>query len=282
MGLAHAVLLTLVVAIGTVCLCYMYALGQGTSVGGHVKRAVDQSPYHPTVFQIYDRSTEQKCNRLIVVEPFGWHIWAANDELYILNPERAIQCGPANTPAVQVFPDRFVETCLSVSLESIVRVYVGHLVPVEVPYTIDEPTFTVLSALNILLQQWIPLAKEQPPADTVRMATSHQLVPTEQSSPRSEHQQQQPQPQPRPSRPERVLTGAQVNQVASAVSANTSHLMDQFRVHLGDVPNRVPTGVDTNKYGTYDPDRGWSKYKRTRARRNTNTTPATLTEVGAS
>lgn len=158
MDMGDVFVIVLLVVICTVCLYQIYALRSTASVGSAVDGAIDRSAFAPEQFKIYDRSTATECNRLIVVAPFDWYIWACRGEVYILAPERGIRCSANATPAVQVFRDEFSETCLTIDFDSVLRQYVGSLPPVIVPYEITGTTFTVLSALNILFERTIPLA----------------------------------------------------------------------------------------------------------------------------
>lgn len=121
-----------------------------------VQNATHESIYNPTVFIIYDNSMPNHCNRLINVKPFDWWILACNDELYILNPEGGIQCPNTTSPAVRILDNQYIETCMNVSFDSIKRVY-ERFEPIIVIYTIptDSNKFTVLSALNLLVKEYI-------------------------------------------------------------------------------------------------------------------------------
>lgn len=122
-----------------------------------VHDAIDNSEYNPTFVQIYDRSTEEECNRLIIVRPFNWHLWAINDNLYILNPQitKAI-CPNMSTPAIQVINENtFQEICLKLSFTAILDHYTNSetIEPYTFEYTIKNNTFTVLTAINWLLER---------------------------------------------------------------------------------------------------------------------------------
>lgn len=133
----------------------MYVFKRKTNIDDIVNEATLRSEYSPTIFKIYDKSTETVCNRLIIVEPFDWYVWACRGELYILNPEGGIKCAANSTPAIQVLSDQFLETCLKLNLNSILDVYVNGKIPHIVSYEITTTTFTILSALNILMKDLI-------------------------------------------------------------------------------------------------------------------------------
>lgn len=133
----------------------MYMFKHKANVEQIIDEAALRAEYTPTIFKIYDKSTSDVCNRLIVVSPFDWYIWACRGELYILNPEGGIKCAANTTPAVQVLADQFLETCLKLNLNSILDAYVNGKIPYTASYEITTTTFTILSALNILMKEYI-------------------------------------------------------------------------------------------------------------------------------
>ncbi|AYP97938.1 19K protein [Mauternbach virus] len=145
----------IIVIICLVCLVYMYIFKRNANVDNIINQSVEKSQYHPTVFKIYDKSSETNCNRVIIVEPFGWYLWAIRGELYILNPESGIRCSHGSMSAIQVFATQFVETCLTLDMNSIYLGYINGKTPKIVPYEIDDTTFTILSAINILVKNYI-------------------------------------------------------------------------------------------------------------------------------
>lgn len=118
--------------------------------------ANDAAKYKPTIFVIYDKSTVTNCDRLINIRPFNWFIWAHRKELYVLNPEGGIRCGVNATPAIRILRNTFVECCLRINYDSILRSYRDNSQIYEIPYEIgNKTTFTIFSALNILVRNYI-------------------------------------------------------------------------------------------------------------------------------
>jgi len=148
--------LTAICALAAMCvLVCVLIFASYTGPHAALKRAIDESRYVDMTFQIYDRSTNESCDRLIVTKPFDWYIWASRGELYILNVEDGTRCSCNSTPAIRVFGETFMRTCLSVSFNTLVHSYTS-LLAIRVPYTINHETFTALSALNILAENgWI-------------------------------------------------------------------------------------------------------------------------------
>lgn len=138
-----------------------------------IDRAVERSAFRPTVFRIYDKSSDAVCDRLIVVEPFDWYVWACRGQLFVLNPEGgSVKCQAGTTPAVRVLERQFYETCVNLDLDTLLRGYTTTGVLKEVPYDIEGTTFTILSALNILCKEWITFEKDDDEAPKIRVRRS--------------------------------------------------------------------------------------------------------------
>lgn len=141
-------------------LVYLIKKSSTLGVGRLINSAVAKTEFASTYFVIGDRSTKTECNRLITVKPFGWMLWALNDELYLLEPENGPPCSDSMTPAIRILGDRFLESCLTAPIKTIQLMYsssYGALLK-HVPYTISGKTFTVLSAINILAKRWLTFA----------------------------------------------------------------------------------------------------------------------------
>lgn len=151
---------SLVLIICVLCIYYMYRIRTNLAVNYAITQAANYSEFAPTHFRIYDKSTATTCNRLIVVEPFNWYLWAANGELYILNPESAVHCGNNTTPAVQVLKHRFVNVCLVMSFDSVVSAYTQKITPILIAYDIDSTQFTIIDAINLLMKSWLSFDPE--------------------------------------------------------------------------------------------------------------------------
>lgn len=140
-------------------LVYIWVKNKEVNIGGIVDHAAQEAAFNNNVFIIRDRSSHAVCNRLITVRPFDWTVWACRGELYILNPEGGIHCSAGHTPAVKVYADQFVETCLTLPYDTIINWYSknnGAKIK-HVPYEITGSTFTILTALNVLAKDWITI-----------------------------------------------------------------------------------------------------------------------------
>lgn len=123
-------------------------------INDYIHKAVETSKFDPTIFLIYDKSIPGVCDRLILVKPFEWYIWCVKGELYVLNPEGGINCGIGYTPAIKIHKNVFVESCLRIDYDTILQSYMN-IPPYKVPYDITGKKFTIFTAINILLENYI-------------------------------------------------------------------------------------------------------------------------------
>ncbi|KAJ8670179.1 hypothetical protein QAD02_001438 [Eretmocerus hayati] len=138
----------------------VYAATKSTGIQELADGAVNASDWaaSSTVFIVRDKKSD-RCDRLITISPFGWNLWCKDDSLFVLLPETSSvdYCSPNSTPAVRVFGDRFVETCLSSPVENILAAYSDTVMEnrtttYRVNYNINRDTrvFTIFTAINIL------------------------------------------------------------------------------------------------------------------------------------
>lgn len=146
-------LFTTIVAL--VLISIVFVVNKRKNIGDAVNAAVDGSMFSPTRFVIYDRSTETKCDRLITILPFEWYLWAVRDELYILNPEGVTHCERNMIPVVQVIDNTFKMTCINLELDTLLKHYKENGVTKIVNYEITGKKFTIMTALNILVKDWV-------------------------------------------------------------------------------------------------------------------------------
>lgn len=153
----NIIVVTIVIIICLVCFHFMHVFNKDSNINEIIRNASLESEFSPTVFRIYDKSSKYICNRLIIISPFNWYLWACNNELFILNPDGGVRCSIDSCPAVQIFMNQFVETCLNLNINSILDLYVTGKTPTIIPYEIgiDSKGFTILSALDILKKKWI-------------------------------------------------------------------------------------------------------------------------------
>lgn len=192
----------------------MYFVKKQANITNLFDESVRKSQFEPTVFRIYDKSSETVCNRLIVVDPFHWYIWAIRGELYILNPEGGIKCQPDSTPAIRVYTTQFVETCLKLNMNSILKSYTSNIIPKVVPYELDGTTFTIFSALNILMKEYITFDKELDQTTSIQTAN-------------------------------RLLSSDHILKITTRSTKNIQTVYQQYRQHAGKLINRIRRSIDT-------------------------------------
>lgn len=135
-----------------------------------IEDASYQTRFSPTYFEIYDKSTEDMCNRLIIVRPFEWVILANVGQVIILN-DTFFDCPLGNTPSVLVPSENpqtediqetinFRNVCLKGNFAQILIGYKS-VPPVFVKFDIEDGQernkFTILDALNILFKRYITM-----------------------------------------------------------------------------------------------------------------------------
>lgn len=200
-------------------LLYLEMIRKRIAFGKYVDEAAKRSAFSPTEFHIYDKSTEKRCDRLIVVYPFEWHIWAIANQLYILNPEGGIICGAGSTPAVKVVRDQFFEVCLKIDYDSLLRGYTEGVTPSKiVPYEINSSTFTVLSALNLLVKGWVTFDQSIQPMPAYVMKT----IDDDEEEGGGNHRR----------RCKREISGQTVERLTSRNRTAHAQLLEQYRFHV--------------------------------------------------
>jgi len=129
------------------------------------KLAEERTRFKPTFFLIYDQSTPTNCNRLIVVEPFKWLIWAINNDVYILDNAVAQTCPVGSSPAYKLTEDihTIKSICINIMPDALINLYND---PIRVDYDVTETSvankFTILDALNILFKNYITIDFSKP------------------------------------------------------------------------------------------------------------------------
>lgn len=158
------ILILLLFIITFFIILYILYKNKPTFLNEIVENASTETRFNPTFFLIYDKSFidengEKICDRLIIIQPFGWMIWAIQKNVYILDHTSAIQCPIGTSPAIRVTNDIFTmnSECINIIPNNLLNLY--NTKPTKVYYDLTEssiPTrFTVLDALNILFKKWI-------------------------------------------------------------------------------------------------------------------------------
>ncbi|UHB41829.1 PIF-4/ODV-E28 [Macrobrachium rosenbergii nudivirus] len=138
-----------------------------------VEQASENTQYKPTSFVIYDKSTADVCDRLVIVEPFQWHILATNGEVFLLN-ESNTTC-PINYTPVLLTPHNkddditkqvFSDVCINRVFNEMVNAYTDNIIPKKIFFEIEDlqakkDKFTILDCLNFLFKNYITMDKQE-------------------------------------------------------------------------------------------------------------------------
>lgn len=153
----------LIFIIGFLVLCLLCVLSSKntTSVSTVVNSSSKSTRFTPTYFEIYDKSTESECSRLIVIYPFRWYILSNQNRVYVLDSESGYDCPTNMTPGVRITKSNNLEvTCLSMNKDTAIK-YFEDVEPVRVDYDLlGKEKFTVTDALNMLFEKYLTLSDE--------------------------------------------------------------------------------------------------------------------------
>lgn len=149
------VILFLIILFTLCLLLYIFRISRRTNEYSAIQQAALDSEFKQCEFIIYDKSSKTVCDRLIIIEPFNWVLWNTRKNLFVLNPERDIQCSGHNNGAIRMLKEEFYETCLDVSYDYIVKNYMtigsDDVNVHRVPYTINDRVFKITDAINRLM-----------------------------------------------------------------------------------------------------------------------------------
>ncbi|UOT91845.1 PIF-4 [Aratus pisonii nudivirus] len=166
-----------IILIGSIILIIFILIIIGTNnkhiIEQAVNRASEATQFNTTYFEIYDRSAdENNCNRLIIVQPFQWHIWAYSGVVYLLN-ESNKSCPINYTPAILVPTNKsddisnqvFKDVCINKVFNQVVTSYTDSIQPVIIDFEIEElqsqpNKFTILDALNFLFTSYLTMDED--------------------------------------------------------------------------------------------------------------------------
>lgn len=132
-----------------------------TPVSDILQTASKDTKFSPVYFDIYDKSTETSCTRLIRIYPFNWNIVSINNQVYVLDSESGYTCQAGYTPGIKIIKSNNLEVeCLSTNKDGIFR-YFQNLNPIRVEYSLDgREKFTVMDALNYLFDGYLTLTDD--------------------------------------------------------------------------------------------------------------------------
>lgn len=145
----------------------------GPTASSLVARAVGNASvaarFRPTYFEVYDKSSDTVCDRLVLVKPFEWTVWAKSGRVYLINDTNC-DCPLNTTPAVVVphqLPNDaaakylFTSVCIDVHLQSLLDGYRDvrpHRVAFEIQdLQAERDKFTILDVLNHLFKRYLTM-----------------------------------------------------------------------------------------------------------------------------
>lgn len=133
-----------------------------------MNESTDKANFEPSYFEVYDKSTENFCNRLIIVQPFSWYILARNGNVYVIT-DMQFNCPIGTTTATKLHrdQDKFMYTCLNGTLNVLIdsfkksaQLYYKEIFDIENLQS-TKGKFTVLDALNYLFTKYINITNEE-------------------------------------------------------------------------------------------------------------------------
>ncbi len=143
-----------------------------------IEHSSEKTQFNTTYFEVYDKSTVDNCDRLIIVQPFKWHIWGIDGHIYLLN-ESNKSCPLNYTPTV-VVPNKgedyttqvFKDVCINRVFNDVITNYTDSILPVIIDFDIkdiqqEENKFTILDALNFLLTKYLTMDPPTSDDDTI-------------------------------------------------------------------------------------------------------------------
>lgn len=150
------IFLCIYIVLFVVFLAFVYVNRRKFRANETIEFATKNSEFVSTVFEIFDKSPDDRtCDRLIIVQPFYWFIWACRGELFVLNPEQGLICDAGSTSAVKIVnAQTFTNCCLHANFDSIVQSYT-QLHKYKIPYEIKSDKFTIFTALNLLVKNYL-------------------------------------------------------------------------------------------------------------------------------
>lgn len=140
------------------CLMCVFSLKNKNPITDIINNSSKVTRFTPTYFEIYDKSTENNCTRLIIIYPFRWFIFSNENNVYLLDSESGYTCPVNMTPAVEIRPTNNLEVvCTSMDRDTILK-YFENVKPIRIDYNlIGVEKFTITDALNKLFDGYLTL-----------------------------------------------------------------------------------------------------------------------------
>lgn len=157
------ILLIFVLALLFLLVYYCKTSNASMLISNVVNKSSEATNFSPTYYDIYDKSTEGNCDRLIHIMPFDWWIWSNRNRVYILNSQSGYDC-PTNMSVgieVKFNSEDLNVSCLNLQTAQIFQFYMD-MEPVRVFFNLNNITsFTIADSLNFLFTKYLTLLDDE-------------------------------------------------------------------------------------------------------------------------
>lgn len=132
-----------------------------------VQTASNSTQFHTSYFLVYDRSTTDTCDRLILIEPFSWIVLAKNKKVYVVS-DMSFDCPIGSFSATKIHKNdkMFEYVCMNGSVVNLIERYKNQNNQIfKIPFDIEKlqvttTRFTILDALNYLFKTYITIEED--------------------------------------------------------------------------------------------------------------------------
>lgn len=142
------------------------------TISDAVNKASEETQFNPFVMEIYDKSDDSNCDRLIKIKPFDWVVFAKSGNVYVFD-DTIYSCSPGNAPVVKIPKQKDTSTgnyvfnmvCVNTTLSELflsyqsANKYMINYNPKEL-WSIENK-FTILDALNFLFKRYITFTSNE-------------------------------------------------------------------------------------------------------------------------
>lgn len=129
-----------------------------------VASASEETGFRPTFIEIYDFSSTGLCDRLFIVQPFGFYILNVDRTVYVLDGVAA-NCGIGKTPIIKIqVENEYKIECTNSPLDEIIARYKTkppRILYYDIHAGMHTNKFTVLDAINLLFDGYIDMNLEE-------------------------------------------------------------------------------------------------------------------------
>lgn len=100
--------------------------------------------------EVYDNSTDDVVDKLVIVNPYGWILWNFDGRLFIVNPEVGVQTCTRGFSVYEVSSNlAFVKRCVNAKLIDLLNFYHTKRTAEIVPFE-PKNVYTILDCIEFL------------------------------------------------------------------------------------------------------------------------------------